>query len=50
MSEVSAQDLKDRGTLFSWNGSDAVGPASLDEPLIGDRPDFTESSTTVGYG
>ncbi|HCA49982.1 MAG: transporter [Pirellulaceae bacterium] len=51
MSEVSAQDLKDRGTLFSWNGSDAVGgPASMDEPLIGDRPDFTESSTTVGLG
>ena len=48
---ASAQDFKDRGTLLNWNGSDAVGgPSSLDEPLIGDRPDFTESSTTVGLG
>ncbi|MBA63051.1 MAG: hypothetical protein CMJ76_11855 [Planctomycetaceae bacterium] len=48
---LSGQELKDRGTLFNWNGSDAVGgPASMDEPLIGDRPDFTESSTTVGLG
>ena len=51
IADESAQDLTKRGTLFTWNGSDAVGgPASLDEPLIGDRPDFTESSTTVGLG
>ena len=49
--KASAQEFTERGTLFNWNGSDAVGgPASMDEPLIGDRPDFTESSTTVGLG
>ena len=48
---VSAQGLEGQRTLFNWSGSDAVGgPASMDEPLIGDRPDFTESSTTVGLG
>ena len=48
---VSAQALEGQRTLFNWSGSDAVGgPASMDEPLIGDRPDFTESSTTVGLG
>lgn len=39
-------------TLFHWN-SDAEeqgGPAPMDEPLISDRPDFTEASTTVGRG
>jgi len=51
LDRVSAQGLKDQRTLFNWSGSDAVGgPASMDEPLIGDRPDFTESSTTVGLG
>jgi hypothetical protein len=51
LSTISAQGLKDQRTLFNWSGSDAVGgPASMDEPLIGDRPDFTESSKTVGLG
>jgi hypothetical protein len=38
--------------LFQWSlGGDVQGgPASRDEPLISDRPDFTEASTTVGQG
>lgn len=39
-------------TLFRWNygGEEVGGPAPMDEPLISDRPDFTEASTTVGRG
>lgn len=39
-------------TLFLWNSSisPSGGPPSRDEPLASDRPDFTESSTTVGRG
>jgi hypothetical protein len=39
-------------TLLRWQ-SDAEpigGPAGLDEPLSSERPDFTESSHTVGLG
>lgn len=41
-----------RGTLFQWSyGTNFTGgPPSMDEPLATDRPDFTESSTTVGRG
>ncbi|MFN0019714.1 MAG: transporter [Pirellulaceae bacterium] len=39
-------------TLMRWSYGDTIagGPASRDEPLISDRPDFTEASTTVGQG
>lgn len=39
------------GTLFRWSINPSGGEvAQLDEPLISDRPDFTESSTVVGLG
>lgn len=38
-------------TLFQWSyGTSFGGGAPLDEPLVTDRPDFTEASTTVGRG
>jgi len=40
-----------RGTLFQWSyGTSFSGGPDLDEPLVTDRPDFTESSVTVGRG
>jgi hypothetical protein len=37
------------GTLFQWSyGTSFSGGPNLDEPLVTDRPDFTESSSTVG--
>lgn len=42
----------ERPTLLQWNSSSepSGGPPSRDERLASDRPDFTESSTTVGRG
>ena len=38
-------------TLLQWNdGSGFSGEAPLGEPLVTDRPSFTESSSTVGRG
>ena len=39
------------GTLFQWSNASAIasGP-DLSEPLVTDRPDFTEASVTVGRG
>ena len=39
------------GTLFRWSNGcrQSFGPA-LSEPLVTDRPDFTEASSTVGQG
>ena len=39
-------------TLFSWGYGqpNEGGPPPLDEPLVTDRPDFTEASVTVGRG
>jgi len=38
-------------TLLQWSyGTSFEGGAPLDEPLVSDRPDFTEASTTVGRG
>lgn len=37
------------GTLFSW-GDGVRGTIDLNEPLVTDRPDFTEASSTVGAG
>lgn len=39
------------GTLFQWSyGNSFEGGPNLDEPLVTDRPDFTEASVTVGRG
>jgi hypothetical protein len=38
-------------TLLRWShGTPPAEPAKRDQPLASDRPDFTESSTTVGCG
>lgn len=41
-----------RKTLFQWSYGTGFsgGPPGPDEPLVTDRPDFTEASTTVGRG
>src|SRR5262245_53064759 len=40
-----------RKTLFQWSyGTSFSGGPNLDEPLVTDRPDFTEASVTVGRG
>lgn len=40
-----------RGTLFQWSyGTSFSGGPDVDEPLMTDRPDFTEASVTVGKG
>jgi len=38
------------GTLFRWSYGDVIGGPDLDAPLVTDRPDFTEASSTVGRG
>jgi hypothetical protein len=39
------------GTLMQWSyGTSSLGGPDLSEPLVTDRPDFTEASTTVGLG
>lgn len=39
------------GTLMQWNSPLAgEGGPNLDEPLVTDRPDFTEASVTIGQG
>jgi len=45
------EDCQPRGTLFQWSyGNSFEGGPDLDEPLVTDRPDFTEASSTVGKG
>lgn len=41
-----------RMTLMQWSYGTSFegGPPGFDEPLVADRPDFTEASTTVGRG
>ncbi len=40
-----------RKTLLQWSyGTSFEGGPDLEEPLVTDRPDFTEASVTVGYG
>jgi len=42
---------KSRGTLMQWSyGTSFSGGPDLDAPLVTDRPDFTEASSTVGLG
>ena len=44
-------DDEPRRTLFQWSyGTSFDGAPNLDEPIITDRPDFTEASSTVGKG
>ena len=44
-------DCQPRGTLLQWSyGTSFSGGPDLDEPLVTDRPDFTEASSTVGLG
>lgn len=44
-------DCCSEGTLFRWGCCpDLTGGPDLDEPLVTDRPDFTEASSTVGLG
>lgn len=39
------------GTLFQWSyGTVRPSGPNLNEPLVTDRPDFTEASSTVGIG
>jgi hypothetical protein len=40
----------ENGTLLNWDGSSVQGGPDLSKPLVTDRPDFTESSVTVGQG
>ena len=43
--------MQRRGTLFQWSyGTSFGGGPDLDAPLVTDRPDFTEASSTVGLG
>lgn len=51
--EQSTQQSSGPSTLFRWNyddPDDEPEKSKLDEPLVTDRPDFTEASTTVGRG
>lgn len=44
-------ECKPRGTLFQWSyGTSFSGGPDLDAPLVTDRPDFTEASSSVGRG
>ncbi|GAA4469746.1 transporter [Novipirellula rosea] len=39
------------GSLFRWSADPSAGElAQPDEPLVSDRPDFTEASSVVGLG
>ena len=44
-------ECQPRGTLFQWSyGTSFGGGPKRDEPIVTDRPDFTEASATVGKG
>lgn len=46
-----SKNCRKAGTLFQWSyGNSFSGGPDLDEPLVTDRPDFTEASSTVGLG
>jgi hypothetical protein len=43
--------MRSPGTLLQWSyGNSFSGGPDLGEPLVTDRPDFTEASSTVGRG
>lgn len=48
--ECDTPSWQEAGTLFRWSFSEETGGPNLDEPLVTDRPDFTEASSTVGRG
>lgn len=49
--EPLSPHARSRGTLFQWSyGNSFSGGPDLSEPLVTDRPDFTEASSTVGLG
>ena len=53
--EKDAEDVDppapSKGTLFQWNPENGnLGGPQFGEPLVTDRPDFTESSVAVGRG
>jgi hypothetical protein len=51
MAASPAVCLADAGTLMQWSyGDGGDGGPNPDEPIITDRPDFTEASVTVGLG
>jgi hypothetical protein len=46
-----SNECRSRGTLLQWSyGTSFSGGPDLDAPLVTDRPDFTEASSTVGLG
>ncbi len=48
---IESADCAERKTLLQWSyGTSFEGGPDLSEPLVTDRPDFTESSVTVGCG
>jgi Putative MetA-pathway of phenol degradation len=51
VANVAAASSGYRKTLLQWSyGTSFEGGPDVYEPLVTDRPDFTESSVTVGYG
>lgn len=51
MADQAAADSGYRKTLLQWSyGTSFERGPDVYEPLVTDRPDFTESSVTVGYG
>jgi hypothetical protein len=49
--EFAAAQSGGRKTLLQWSyGTSFSGGPDLSEPIVTDRPDFTEASSTVGYG
>ncbi len=50
-SELAIPECCSPGTLLQWShGNSFEGGPDLDEPIVTDRPDFTEASVTVGRG
>jgi hypothetical protein len=48
---ANSREIAQSPTLTTWNSPLAEpGGPKLDEPLVTDRPDFTEASSTVGRG
>ena len=48
---IENANCEERKTLLQWSyGTSFEGGPDLSEPLVTDRPDFTESTVTVGRG
>lgn len=50
LAERAMEAGESSGTLFLWREGGETGGPNLDEPIVTDRPDFTEASVTVGQG